>query len=198
MRSLLVLVMLCVAASSCAEKTEQRPSAISSDNAELAALAAEDQAARTGGTVARSDDERRVRVFEILASGAVASPKDKFNAALVLQHTGLTICDGSLKSLSAENYLLAHDLFKAALTGGVEDARYLVAASIDRYLSFTQGMQRYGTNRVINKETGAEELVPIDRRTTDEERAEYGVPPLADLLAQYPEQAVPSSAPEEK
>ncbi len=171
------------------EGVDRRESPEAPLNAELAALAAEDQAVRTGGTAARTDDERRVRVFELMAAGAVQTPRDKFNAALVLQHTGLTVCDGSLKSLSAENYLLAHELFKAALAGGVEDARFLVAASIDRYLSFTQGMQRYGTNRVLNRQTGEEELVPIDRRTTDAERAEYGVPPLAELLKQCPEQA---------
>jgi hypothetical protein len=64
-----------------------------------------------------------------------------------------------------------------------------LAASFDRYLSFTEGYQKYGTNRVINQETGNEEWVPIDRKTPDSERAKYGVPPLAVLLKQYPEQA---------
>lgn len=88
---------------------------------------------------------------------------------------------------------MAHYLFKAALTGGIEDARYLVAASMDRYLSFTEGKQRYGTNRVINQKTGREELVPIDRGTSDEERKLYGVAPLKDLLAQCPEATPPKS-----
>lgn len=69
-----------------------------------------------------------------------------------------------------------------------KEARYLVAASIDRYLSFTQGFQKYGTNRVSNQKTGKEELVPIDRNTPDSERAKYGVPPLAELLKTSPEQ----------
>ncbi|MFT4178783.1 MAG: hypothetical protein QM612_04865 [Thermomonas sp.] len=159
------------------------------DNAELAQLAVEDQAVRMGGTDPRSDDARRERVLQIMAGGGVASPKDKFNAALVLQHTGLAFCDGQLKSLSAENYLLAHFLFKEAMQGGIKEANYLVAASIDRYLSFTKGQQRYGTNRVIDQTTEKEMLVPIDRSVTDEERALYGVPPLEELLRQYPEQS---------
>jgi hypothetical protein len=60
--------------------------------------------------------------------------------------------------------------------------------TIDRYLTFTAGYQKYGTGRVNDQETGAEELVPIDRKTTDEERSKYGVPPLAELLKDYPEQ----------
>ena len=158
------------------------------DNAELAQLAAEDQAVRTGSADSRSDDARREKVLEILATGGAVSPQDKFNAALVLQHTGLTFCDGELKSLSAENYLLAHFLFKQAMAGGIKDSNYLAAASIDRYLSFTKGYQRYGTNRVIDQATGKEMLVPVDRKVTDEERATYGVAPLQQLLRQYPEQ----------
>lgn len=65
----------------------------------------------------------------------------------------------------------------------------LVTASIDRYLSFTEGYQKYGTNRIVNQETGKEELVPIDRKTSDSERAKYGVPPLSTLLKQFPEQS---------
>lgn len=53
----------------------------------------------------------------------------------------------------------------------------------------TDGYQKYGTNRFINQRTGNEELAPIDRQTTDEERAQYGVPPLAQLLKLYPESA---------
>ena len=124
------------------------------DNTELTQLAAEDQAVRTGAPDPRSDDVRRTRVLELLASGEATSPKDKFNAALVLQHTGLVSCDGEIKSLSAENYLLAHFLFKQAMAGGVKSSNYLAAASIDRYLSFTVGRQRYGTNRLIDQTTG--------------------------------------------
>lgn len=94
-------------------------------NAEISSLAAEDQAARTGSSVGRSDDERRAR---------------------------------------------------------------------DRYLSFTVGTQRYGTNRMINQSSGTEELVPIDRSVSDAERKLYGVAPLQELLSRYPEQSADSSS----
>lgn len=155
----------------------------------LRELAKEDQASRSGKKLARTDQERLKIVLALIGRGSLRVPEDKYNAALILQHTGLTFCDKRLVSLSPDNYLLAHNLFKSAFEAGYKDARYLVAASIDRYLSFTEGYQKYGTNRINNQETGKEELVPIDRKTSDSERARYGVPPLSELLKQYPEQA---------
>lgn len=161
--------------------------AVASDNIELSRIAGEDQSVRAGKEDVSSDDARRQRVLEILAEGLVVTPTDKFNAGLVLQHTGLCFCDGELQSLSAENYFLAHFLFRQAMKEGVNDAAYLTAASIDRYLSFTKGYQLYGTNRVIDQASGKEYLVPVDRKITDEERALYGVPALNELLKKWPE-----------
>jgi hypothetical protein len=155
----------------------------------LKELAREDQASRKGEKIARTDQERIRLVLQAIAGGGLKTPEDKFNAALVLQHTPLTFCEKRLVSASPDNYLLAHHLFKHAFEAGYKDAQFLVAASIDRYLSFTVSRQKYGTNRIINQDTGKEEWVPIDRDTTDIERAKYGVPPLAELLKQYPEQA---------
>lgn len=154
----------------------------------LRELAKEGQAYRIGKKVLRTDQDRIKIVLAQIGQGALRIPEDNYNAALVLQHTGLTICEKRLVSIGPDNYLLAHYLFKSAFEAGYKDARYL-AASIDRYLSFTEGYQKYGTNRAINQETEKEELVPIDRKTSDSERAKYGVRPLSELLKQYPEQA---------
>jgi hypothetical protein len=59
----------------------------------------------------------------------------------------------------------------------------------------TKGYQKYGTQRFNNQATGAEELAPIDRQTTDSERAKYGVRPLAELLKQFPERQPRKPAP---
>jgi len=157
----------------------------------LRELAKEDQDQRHGKEVSRTDTERVKLVLAEIGRGEVKVPEDKFNAALVLQHTPLTFRDKQLVSDSPDNYLLAHYLFESAFEGGYKLTilPYLVAASTDRYLSFTEGYQKYGTNRLINQETGKEEWVPIDRKTSDSERAKYGVRPLAELLKQYPEQA---------
>jgi hypothetical protein len=163
-------------------------SGVESTNALLRELAHEDQASRRGQSFSRTDADRVKLVLAELAKSSVRTPEDKANAALVLQHTGMTFCGDKLVSLSADNYLLAHHLASAALDAGHEPARFLVAQTIDRYLSMTEGIQKFGTNRFINQETGAEEWTPIDRNTTDAERAKYGVPPLAQLLKQFQEQ----------
>jgi hypothetical protein len=157
------------------------------DNPELARLATQDQADRAEKEGEWDDDARRRRVLELLAAGAVASPRDKLNAALILQHTPGSICEGRLKSLSPENFLLAHHLAKAAFAAGLDDAKYMVAATIDRYLSFTEGRQLYGTNQLVDLESGETYLPQIDRSISDEERAKLGVPPLATILKQAPE-----------
>lgn len=69
-----------------------------------------------------------------------------------------------------------------------------MAQTIDRFLSLTLGCQRYGTNVFNNLETGAEELVPNDRRVTDAERARFAVPPLADTLSRYKERPKPTES----
>ena len=154
----------------------------------LRELAKEDQDSRTGKQVERTDEDRIKLVLAKIGEGSLKGAEDQFDAALILQHTGMDFCGKQLVSKSPDNYLLAHHLFKRAFDGGYKDALYLIAASLDRYLSFTTGYQKYGTNRLFNQENGKEELVPIDRKTSDEERAKYGVPPLAELLKKYPEQ----------
>lgn len=163
--------------------TEQQPPS----NPLLSELAQEDQLARTGGSPARSDQDRVRLVLAELGSGRVSTPQDRFNSALVLQHSPLTFRDGELAAISPDNYLLAHYLAKTAFEAGHEEGRVLVAQTIDRYLSMTEGFQKYGTNRFINQSNGREELAPIDRSTSDAERARYGVAPLAELLSQFPE-----------
>ncbi|MGH9838722.1 MAG: hypothetical protein ACREEM_08060 [Blastocatellia bacterium] len=155
----------------------------------LRELVKEDQDSRTGKKVTRTDPERIKIVLAQIAQGALTVPEDKFNAALVLQHTGLKYCEKRLVGISPDNYLLAHHLALSAFEAGYKDARQLVAATIDRYLYFTEGYQKYGTQQIFNQETEKDEWAPIDRKTSDSERAKYGVPPLDKLLKQFPEQA---------
>lgn len=167
--------------------------AAQADNPELLRLALADQADRTERPEGGWDDEtRRRRVIELLATDAVKTPRDKLHAALILQHTAVHICEGQLRSISPENYLLAHHLARSAWQAGFQDARLMVAQTIDRYLSFTEGRQKYGTNRLVDLDSGEEYLPYIDRSVTDAERAELGVPPLDTLLKATPERAPPA------
>src|SRR5205807_7583854 len=129
-------------------------------NAELKKLMEKDQAVRQPGKEINdgNGDETRVqRVLELLAKGAAQTPEDKYNAALVLQHTPLTFCEGRIVAKSPYNFLLAHYLAKESYEAGYSGARELVAMSMDRYLTFTQGHQKYGTNVLTNQKSGKDE-----------------------------------------
>src|SRR5688572_20105670 len=94
------------------------PNVSYSQNPLLKELAQEDQASRSGNEITRTDADRIKLVLGLIAQDALKVPEDKFNAALVLQHTGFTFCDKRLVSQSPDNYLLAHHLFKSAYEAG--------------------------------------------------------------------------------
>jgi len=51
-------------------------------------------------------------------------------------------------------------------------------------LFFTQGYQKYGTQKIYDEESDSFLWAPIDSTTTDEERIKYNVPPIKELLKQ--------------
>ena len=155
------------------------------DSPELRRLFEQDQAARSG-TSDHLDSERRHQVFAALASLEQPSARDRFHAAMVLQHTDLRFLGGRLVSVSSENYLFAHLLAKQAYADGVKEAGILAAQALDRYLTFTEGRQRYGTNRLFDSETEQEFLVEVDGQANDEERRALGLPPLSELRGDLP------------
>jgi hypothetical protein len=149
---------------------------------------ADDQEARTGNDdepMGPGDAKRRLRVFELIAEGAVATAEDEFHAAMILNHTSLKYCGEEIVCASPENYYLGHQLAASSLVKGHEAARMLVAQTIDRYQYYTTGQQKYGTHRYIDTDAGREVLAPVDGTITDEERAEFGIPPLAELEEKY-------------
>jgi hypothetical protein len=110
------------------------------------------------------DRVRRERVDELIAAGAVDSPDDWFRAAMVFQH-------GSERP----HFWRAHLLARRAADAGHAQARWLVAASYDRWLLAGGQPQHYGTQYLIRD--GRRVLADLDPRTTDAERALWDVPP---------------------
>jgi len=135
------------------------------------------------------DKVHRDKVFELLSQGLVITPKDKFKASWILQHTNVIRCEGELKSISPENFLLAYHLMESAIR---DTAKYhqkipvkMAALNYDRYLLFTKGYQKYGTQRVFDDE-GNEFLAPIDTTlATDEDRKRYEVETYKELTEKY-------------
>jgi len=146
---------------------------VGSLNRELYRLYQADQADRTDDQkdwpgVARRDAERRKRVKEIVASNGARVSDDYFHAAMIFQH-GDDVAD----------YQTAHDLAlkAAALVPTHPKARWLAAAAKDRELMKLGQPQKYGTQFRIENEQWV--LYVVDPSVTDEERAKWNVPPLA-------------------
>lgn len=186
------LVMTFMVLFSCQEKTAEEQ--ITTDNQTLIELVKKDQEMRSGdmsGMNAGIDLEHRKQVFEMLAKGEIKTAKDKMNAALILQHTNLGYCNEELISESVENYYLASLLSEQAFKEGLEDAKAMYAANMDRYLWLTVGIQKYGTQKVYVEEVDDFYWVPIDTLTTDQERTQFGIPPLKELLEKTPMNSYP-------
>lgn len=150
-------------------------------NALLAQLTAQDQAARSGAIkdidwakVSVEDAARRVQVLDMIRQGSVRSAEDFCNAALIFQH-GDTV----------DEIRLAYSLATTsrALEPASKRCRWLSAAAWDRLLMRLNRPQWYGT-QFTKAQDGKWELYLVDETAaSDSDRAELGVPPIAEARA---------------
>lgn len=146
------------------------------DNTEMAEIHEADQAPRTntGATidwavVEPQDRARRVRTRELLDAGVLQTANDYFRAATVFQH-----------GQDAADYLLAHTLAIVAVAKGREDAAWMAAATLDRYLQAIGQSQIYGT-QFSTPDLRNTTQEPYDRNiVSDALRKELGVPSQAE------------------
>lgn len=142
------------------------------------------------------DKKHREQIFQLLAENKIITAKDKYRAALILQHTAAKFCDGALTSISPENFLLAYKLSSTALsmlenekdTATLRNGyiQRMIALNYDRYLLYSFGFQKFGTQFVFDDKTNEMLLAPIDTTlSSDSERAKYYVEPLNILLKKY-------------
>jgi hypothetical protein len=149
-------------------------------NAELRRLFEADQRDRSGDIrevdwdqLRDRDRQRRRRVEALIAGGALRRgphAEDYFHAAMVFQHG-----EGS------DDIRRAYELASKAAELGMDRARWLAAAAYDRWLMTEGRPQKYGTQ--YQARDGRWVLYEVDPATTDDERAEWNVPPLAESLA---------------
>jgi hypothetical protein len=124
--------------------------------------------------MATNDIARRKELYAMMPKlKKTGGAKDLQEAGLILQHGNDTT-----------DYWNAHELAMRAVKMGDTDASWLAAATLDRYLVTQRKPQKYGTQSFQNKETGKYELYPVDPATTDEERAKWHVPSLAEEVKQ--------------
>lgn len=113
------------------------------------------------------DKKRRVLVEKLIKHKELEHSIDFYHAAMIFQH-GDTPSD----------YKQANDLAKTAMEMGLEQAKWLYAASLDRWMLSVNRPQKFGT-QFITEEGGERKLrQPVDKTVTDEERAKYNVSPL--------------------
>ena len=148
------------------------------DNAELTKLFKEDQADRmpAAGKLSPSvdwsvvtprDRAREKRVKELIAADALGTGRDYYHAAMVLQHAP-----------TPDDYLLAHDLCVVAIARGEERAKWLAAASLDRFLTNIGRAQRFGTQFQSKDMDHPVTLMATDPSVPDSLRRALNVPTL--------------------
>ena len=153
------------------------------DNLQLEELFQEDQRDRdrvyeTADDVAKlkeRDAARRKRVYMMMDLGEIRTMKDLYRAAVILQH-----------GHTAPDFLTAHRLAVMSAVMGHKTARWLLAASLDRYLMAIGQPQVYGTQFEYGASERRYQLkLPIaDTIFLDFEKEMLGVPTVADRLKQ--------------
>lgn len=186
-RTYLCLIALLASATSIA--ADVQPGAPAPVNAELARMFAEDQSDRepadgkeiNWSVVSTRDQARRKRVLEMYRADELRTGEDLYHAAMILQH-----------GYSPEDYLLAHELCVTAVfayadgsAAWVDRAKWLAAASEDRFLNSIGRQQRFAT-QYRSTDTSVT-LEPVEHGVTDALRANWRVPPLAAAKAREAE-----------
>lgn len=144
-------------------------------NQELVALFQEDQRDRRAAGLHEAylerDRARRHRATQIVAEGGLTCGDDYIMAALLFQH-----------GETPDDYLQAHRLAVKAVELEAKDVAWLAATALDRHLVRQGRPAKYGTQNV--RMGGVYRVPRIEPSTSDEERGAWGIPPLADILAQ--------------
>jgi len=109
------------------------------------------------------DKKRQRAILQILRNKNLAlAGEDYFRAGIIFQH-GTTLAD----------FKRAISLAKKGAKMGSEKAKWLFAAATDRLLLRQGKKQKFGTQ--YQKKNNKWQLSPVDKRTTDKERAKYNV-----------------------
>ena len=117
------------------------------------------------------DQTRRKRILELYRNQTLATGEDYYRAAMVLQHG------------EGDDQLLAHEMCVSALALGQREAKWLAAASEDRWLGHIGRKQRFATQYRGMAPDFVPKLDPVDPQVTDAHRKTLGCPTLAQAKA---------------
>lgn len=120
-------------------------------------------------SISQRDEERDAQVRKLLAEGKLQTGREYDYAALIFQH-----------SIKAEDLMFAHVLAVTSVSKGDADAKWLAAATLDRYLTTIKQPQVFGTQFFRPSKDTNWTMEPYDRNAlSDDERALWCVIPLA-------------------
>lgn len=144
-------------------------------SSELRKLYEKDKRERTdssiNGDVLKQHSEQKIkRAKELIQEIDTNDIWNLHYLAYLLQH-GTTI----------EDYKMAHEFAKKAVKLGSTVSKWLFAATLDRWLVSQGKKQKFGTQFKKNNK-GVWEILPVDGTISNEQRKEYGVPPLNKAL----------------
>lgn len=119
--------------------------------------------------VSERDEERHGEVHKLLSANQLKSARDYYFAALIFQH-----------STRADDLMFGHVLAMTAVSKGDASAKWMAAATLDRYLNALGQPQVFGTQFHCDQGKGWT-LEPYNRQTlSDAERALWSVNSVAD------------------
>jgi hypothetical protein len=101
----------------------------------------------------RHGNARRVEIRKLLEEGKITSGEDFSDAALIFQH-----------GQTPEEFLFAHVLALEALIRGGSAGKWIVAATLDRYLQAVNQPQVFGTQYPADKAAGNTPKPRVDPR----------------------------------
>lgn len=143
----------------------------------LLELFEEDQRARADHPVYGTDEywsmraadaRRRAEARRLIEPEEELSAEELYCAAMLFQHSD-----------TLDDIHVAHRLARRSAECGYRPARWLAAASLDRWLMYQGLPQKYGTN--IVPDGRRQRVWDVDPRTGDDERAMWDVPALAEM-----------------
>jgi hypothetical protein len=123
----------------------------------------------------KADKSRRQQISVMMELGEVKTKNDLYHAAVILQHGD-----------TPPDFLTAHRMATLAAIHGHRTARWLLAASLDRYLMSIQQGQVYGTQFEFNPTEKQYQLkLPVLEHTLlSFEKEMLGIPSVKDRLKQ--------------
>lgn len=121
------------------------------------------------------DRRRRMEVGKIFGEGCFKKAEDYYRAAMVFQHGGDTVMDDKtgLVARAPDHFFQAFIWAKRAVDLGMDGAKWLVAASADRYLWFLGKKQIFGTQFFRTFDQACICSVPIEESFPDAKRMEF-------------------------